>query len=119
MEETQFSNFETPQKLPNATAVLVLGILSIVTCCCYGVLGLILGIVALVLAKKDIASYRLNPALYTNYSNLNTGKILAIIGIVINVLTLIYFIWLISLVGFEGLQDQALLEAKLREVLGQ
>ena len=34
------------QKLPNATAVLVLGIASILTCCCYGIIGLILGIVA-------------------------------------------------------------------------
>lgn len=28
------------QKLPNATIILVLGILSIVTCCCYGIVGL-------------------------------------------------------------------------------
>ena len=32
------------RNLPNGTAVLVLGILSIITCCCYGFIGLILGI---------------------------------------------------------------------------
>ena len=52
------------QKLPNATAVLVLGILSILTCCCYGVIGLILGIVALVLASRDMKLYFENPESY-------------------------------------------------------
>ena len=45
------------QSLPNATVVLVLGILSIVFCCCYGILGLIPAIIALVLSKKDRALY--------------------------------------------------------------
>ena len=34
------------QKLPNATLILVFGIISIVTCCCYGIIGLIFGVVA-------------------------------------------------------------------------
>jgi hypothetical protein len=43
------------QKLPNSTAVIVLGILSVLTCCCVGgAIGIILGIVAIILAKKDI-----------------------------------------------------------------
>ena len=36
--------------LPNATVVLVLGILSLIFCWCYGFFGLILGIIAVVLA---------------------------------------------------------------------
>ena len=54
------------QKLPNGTLILILGILSIITCCCYGI-GLILGIIALVLAKKDIVLYATNPELYSDY----------------------------------------------------
>jgi len=49
------------QQLPNATLILIFGILSIITCCCYGVIGLILGIVALVLANKATAVYAANP----------------------------------------------------------
>lgn len=105
MEETQFTNFEAPQKLPNATAVLVLGILSILTCCCYGVLGLILGIVALVLAKKDTKLYNENPSNYTNFSNIKTGKILAIIGIILSVLYLILNVYLFATYGAEGLEE--------------
>lgn len=105
MEETSNLNELTNQKLPNATAVLILGILSILTCCCYGVIGLILGIIALVLAKKDLALYKENPHSYTNYSNLNVGRILAIIGIVLSALYLIYIIVLFSTLGMEGIEQ--------------
>ena len=63
------------QKLPNSTLILVLGILSIPTCCCYGVLGLILGIIAIVLANKAAKVYAENPELYTGFQNVKTGKI--------------------------------------------
>ncbi len=104
-QTTNFNNFESGQKLPNATAVLVLGILSIVTCCCYGIIGLVLGIIALVLAKKDMQLYKANPSSFTNYSNLNTGRILAIVGIVLSALYLVYMIVMISMFGMEGLQQ--------------
>ena len=81
------------QKLPNATAVLILGILSILTCCCWG-FGLILGIVALRLAKKDAALFFENPELYEGYSSISTGKVLSIIGII---LSGIYFIFTVYL----------------------
>lgn len=81
------------RSLPNATAVLVLGILSILTCCCYGI-GLVLGIIALVLAHKDMQLYIQNPELYSGYPNLNTGKILSIIGIVLSGITIISSIYM-------------------------
>ncbi|HEX8268563.1 MAG TPA: CCC motif membrane protein [Flavobacterium sp.] len=93
------------QKLPNANAVLILGILSIITCCCYGVVGLILGIVALVLAKKDMEIYRSQPELYSNYSNLNTGRILAYIGIALSAVYLIITVYFLATVGMEGMQE--------------
>ena len=48
------------QKLPNATLILIFGIISIVTCCCYG-LGLIFGIVAIVMAGKAPKVYKGKP----------------------------------------------------------
>jgi hypothetical protein len=73
--------------LPNATAVLVLGILSIVVC-------FITGIIALVLANKDMALYNANPGAYSpsSLSNIKTGKICAIIGIVLQLVGLIVYI---------------------------
>lgn len=107
------------QKLPNATLILVFGILSIVTCCCYGVIGLIFGIVSLVLANKALALYKANPELYTDASNVKTGRILAIIGIVLSVLALIYYIGIIAYFGMDTIQDQQLMQEKLEELLGQ
>jgi uncharacterized protein MpPF26 len=93
------------QKLPNATAVLVLGILSILTCCCYGIVGLILGIVALILAKKDMALYAANPENYEGFSNINTGRILAIIGIVLSSVYLLINLYMWIFIGAEGMQE--------------
>jgi hypothetical protein len=107
------------QKLPNATLILVFGILSIITCCCYGVIGLILGIVTLVLANKATKVYAENPELYTGFQNVKTGKILAIVGIVLNVIMLVYMIWILSVIGFAGLNDQELMQEKIREMMGQ
>lgn len=102
------------RNLPNGTAVLVLGILSILTCCCYGVIGLTLGIIALVLAKKDLKLYQESPELYLNYKNINTGRILSIIGIVLSSISMIAFIFLLSL-GEERIKEiQKNLEAKAK-----
>lgn len=92
------------QKLPNSTLILVFGIISIVTCCCYG-LGLIFGIIAVVLAKKATALYVENPEQYTGYSNVKTGRLLSIIGIILSAIYLIYVIWLFATVGSEGIQE--------------
>lgn len=93
------------QQLPNATLILVFGIISIVTCCCYGIIGLPLGIIAVVLANKATKLYASNPELYTGFQNVKTGNILAIIGIVLNGIYLIYVIWLISTYGFDGIEN--------------
>ncbi|MFN9112055.1 MAG: CCC motif membrane protein [Bacteroidota bacterium] len=93
------------RKLPNATAILILGILSILTCCCWGVIGLTLGIVALILAKKDLALYNENPEIYEGYSNINTGRILAIIGIVLSSIYLIANIYMYVALGEEGIKE--------------
>lgn len=105
------------QSLPNSTLILILGILSIITCCCYGIIGLILGIITLVLAKSATREYVGNPELYSGYGNVKTGKVLAIIGIV---LALIYIVIIIIMIifygGIEGIQ--ALQEEMMRDYGG-
>jgi hypothetical protein len=80
------------KKLPNATTVLVLGIISIVTSFCYGIIGIILAIIALVLSKKDLKLYRENPEEYDGYQDLNTGRICAIVGLCLGILVFLVFI---------------------------
>ncbi len=106
------------QNLPNATIVLVLGILSILTCCCYGVIGLILGIIALVLSKKDRAAYATNFSVYTesSYKNLNAGRICAIIGLILNILTILFYIVIIAMFGLATLSDQQALQDAIQNL---
>ncbi len=91
--------------LPNSTASLVLGILSIPTCLCYGVLGLILGIIAIVLGKNAQKKYNENPDSYTGEGNAKAGIITGIIGIVLNLVYLGFIIWIFSTLGQDGLQE--------------
>ncbi len=87
--------------LPNATAVLVLGIVSIATCWCYGIIGLTCGIIALVLSNKSLAIYKTNPSTFTvsSYKNLNAGRICAIVGTILSGLHLIYIVAAIAVLG--------------------
>lgn len=107
------------QKLPNATAALILGILSIVTCWCYGIVGLILGAVGLMLANKDTKLYQQNPSLYDNFGTVKTARILSIIGLVLGILSIAYFIWIFSVVGLDALSDPELMQERMKDALGQ
>jgi hypothetical protein len=87
--------------LPNATAILVLGIISIATCWCYGVIGATCGIIALVMAGKSMKLYKENPNAYTlkSYNNAKAGRICAIIGTILSGLYVVYIICLFAIFG--------------------
>lgn len=105
------------RELPNSTLILVFGILSIIGCCCYGLLGVVFGIIALVMSKRAMEIYAANPELYTGYQNVKTGRILAIIGLVLSGLSVLSFILgLIIFGGLEGIQE--IQEEILREYGG-
>jgi hypothetical protein len=110
---------QTQEQLKNSTLILVLGILSIVTCCCYGVVGIILGIVTIVLAQKATAIYAASPEMYTGFQNVKIGKILAIIGLVLSVLYVLATIWAVMIFGWEAINDQELMQEKVQEMMNQ
>ncbi len=105
MEEQQtnqkHSNLESDynkliqQNLPNSTTVLVLGILSIVFSCWYfSIVGVVLSILALVLANRDLSLYYSNESQYTlsSFNNVKAGRICAIIGLAVAIIFFIFFI---------------------------
>ena len=77
-------------QLPNATATLVLGILSIVIC-------FICGIIALVISNRDMEMYRTDPGLYSeaSFNSLKAGRICAIVGICLQLVGLLFYILVI------------------------
>jgi hypothetical protein len=90
---------EQKSTLPNSAATLVLGILSIVFCWCYGIIGVTLGIIALAISNGPKKLYLANPGAYEGYQNLKAGRVCAIIGICLSSLTLIYIIVYILVIG--------------------
>ena len=97
----QFNQQFGQQMLPNSTAVLVLGIISIVGCFCYGIIGLILGIIALVISGKAKKLYNENPSMYTesSFKNMKAGRVCAIVGLSLSACYLIFFIIYIAIIG--------------------
>jgi len=91
--------------LPNSTGALVLGIISIVGAFCFGIVGLICGIIGLVLANRDRKLYLEAPELYSqsSFGTSSAGRTCCIIGIVLSslifVVMLVYNILLVGLAG--------------------
>lgn len=83
--------------LPNATAVLVLGILSLVFCWCYGFVGLVLGILAVAIASGLRRAYLEHPEEYTeaSYKNLSAGRVCGIVGICVALAVVAFVILMI------------------------
>lgn len=96
------------QKLPNATLALVLAIISYVACCFYGLGGIVLSVIALVLANKDKKAYLLQPENYDNYGQVKTARILAIIALILSTLIFLFCVGAILFFGsLEGLEQLA------------
>ena len=87
--------------LPNSNTVLVLGILSIVGCWCFGLIGLALGIIALVMSGKAAKEYAENFGKYSeaSYKNMQAGKICAIIGTCLSAIAAIYYVIYVFIIG--------------------
>lgn len=75
-QQPPYGNFQRQEPLPNATLILVLGILSILVC-------QPLGIAALIMGNNSLDAYQKNPERYTEGSlgNVKAGRICGIIGI--------------------------------------
>lgn len=105
------------QPLPNATAVLILGIISIVACCCYSIPGVICSVIAIVLGNKDLKLYYSNPTAFTQSSlnNLKAGRVCAIIALVLSILFLVFIIYTFSVIGLANMGDPD----KVKEIMHQ
>lgn len=107
------------QKLPNAGLIVAFGIISIISSCCYGVVGLLFAIIGLVIARGAKKTYLENPELYTNYGTVKAGRILSIIGLIVSILFVAYYAYIINLVGWDVLMsgDQELIMETVQEKL--
>lgn len=93
------------EKLPNGVLIIVLGILGYL-CCCFAGLGIIPSAIAFFMARKSEKMYAANPELYDNMSQIKTGKIVALIAVILNVLYIIRIIYVIATVGWSEMSEE-------------
>lgn len=88
-------NFGPQEPLPNATIILVLGILSIVLC-------QPLGIAAIIMGNQSISAYNQNPGRYTEGSlgTVKAGRVCGIIGLCLIALWILLMLAGVSLFSF-------------------
>jgi hypothetical protein len=90
------------EKVPNSAGVLVLGILSIVPgCLCYGLPGIVMGIIALSLASGANKLIKQYPGKYSESSIqlVKAGKICGVIGLTLSSLYLLILVGYLILFG--------------------
>ena len=97
----QFNQQFGQQPLLNSTAVLVLGIISILGCYCVGIVGLICGIITLVLASKATKLVNANPEAYSvgSVKNMKAGRVCCIIGTSLSAIYFIFWIFYFMVLG--------------------
>jgi small-conductance mechanosensitive channel len=95
--------YRTPfqMNLPNSNTILVLGILSLIFCWWHilSFIGIILSIVTLVLARKELAIFHTQPGQYTlsSLNNVKAGRVCALIGLIISIL--VFLVAVIMIIG--------------------
>lgn len=96
--QNQPTHGQRQESLPNATTILVLGILSILLC-------QPLGIAALIMGNNSLSAYNQNPERY-NEGSLNSVKAGRICGIIAICLMAIMIVLLIAGVSFLPFMDR-------------
>ncbi len=85
--------------LKEAQTAQIMGIISLVlvfcTCCYGGLIGAILGYLAMKKGKEAIAEYEANPGMYTekSFNQAKTGKTTGLIGVIVGILALLYIVF--------------------------
>ncbi len=93
------------RSLPEASTVLVLGILSLIFTFSCGIVGLILGIIAVAMASSQRKIYMNAPGEYTesSYNNVNSGRVCGIISICIAAIIIAFAILIVCGVVILGI----------------
>ncbi|MFT6204151.1 MAG: hypothetical protein ACI9V1_002810 [Spirosomataceae bacterium] len=95
----------TARKLPNST-LIYLSALSSCILFIFGGFAIVLSLFSLYLAGKSEKVYAENPTAYSNIGKVKKGKIIAIIGLVLNVVVLGVTIWTLSTIGWDAWSDE-------------
>ena len=94
-------------KLPHSRLIYILALLSCFLFC-FGGLSIILAIIAFSLAKKSEQIYKQNLEAYSNIKTIQKGKVMAIVGIVLNIIVIGITIWTLATIGWDAWSEEFL-----------
>ena len=93
----QFAS-QSAQSSGKAITSMVLGIVSIISCMAYGIIGLPCGIVAVVFAKRARLAIQDGTAPVSSQGMATAGKVCGWIGIILSSIMLLYFLFIILVI---------------------
>ena len=94
------------QPLQYSTLIYILAIISLPLCCCGG-FGIITAGIAFFIARSELNKFYDNPDAYSNQDNIYTGKIIALMVLIINALYMMYVAYSIYTIGWSELMRQS------------
>ncbi|MFS4415920.1 CCC motif membrane protein [Maribacter sp. 2307ULW6-5] len=95
----------TTKQLPNSTTIYLLSLLGLFLFCFAGV-GLVPSVIAFIMAKKSERLYAAAPHEYSHGGKVKKGKVLAIVGIVLNLIIVGVAIWTLMTIGWDAWSDE-------------
>ncbi len=93
------------KKLPNEKLIYVFAILSC-TLFLFGGIAIVFALTSFLSARKSEKIYQQNPGAYSNISKIKKGKIISIIGLVLNLIILGITIWTLYTIGWEAWSEE-------------
>lgn len=93
------------EKLPNGRIIYILAILSC-TLFFLGGFTIIFAAISYVLARKSEKIYEQNPDAYADSKRIKKGKVIAVIGIVLNLIIVGVTIWTLATIGWDAWSDE-------------
>ncbi len=92
-------------KLPNGKLIYALAILSC-SLFCFGGIPIVFALISYLLARKSEKVHEQNPNAYSNIEKIKKGKIIAIIGLVLNLIIMAIAIWTLVTIGWDSWSDE-------------
>lgn len=94
------------EKLQYSTLIYVLAVLGLPLCCCAGA-GVIPSAIGYFIANTELKKYYNYPDKYYDQDNIYTGKIIALVVLIINILYIGLTIYNIYTIGWDNLMEQS------------
>ena len=93
------------KKLPNSKLIYILSLLSCILFL-FGGVAIVFALTSFLSARKSEKIYEQNPEAYSNIIKIKKGKIISIIGLVLNLFILGITIWTLYTIGWEAWSDE-------------